>query len=60
MHLLLMMHNIIPVSQRLGGKGLRLPLNGCAVVVIGLFYALTVLHIRIEETSEQGLLGMLC
>lgn len=31
-----------------------------AVVVMGPFYALRVLHIRIQETSEQRLLGMLC
>lgn len=50
-------YSTIPASGR---KGLRLPLNGCAVVVMGPFYALTVLHIRIQETSEQRLLGMLC
>lgn len=56
MHLLLMMQDIFQDPSIL-----RLPINGCAVVVVtGPFYALTVLHITIQDTSEQRLLGMLC
>lgn len=60
MHLLLRMQNIFQYPSVWGKKAWRLPLNGRTVVVMGPFYTLTVLHIRIQQTSEQRLLGMLC
>lgn len=59
MHLLLVMQNILQYPG-IWGESHAPPMKWLCSGSNRAFYALTVLHIRIRETSEQRLLGRLC